>query len=203
MPLEVIEQADSYRLTTPAAVRAEAGSAADGMDDAAINALIDQASGLVAGYCNRVFAQEVVKESFYDGDGGALILKRIPVVSVSTINGAAYSDASFRLDKGAGLLHLGCGARYGGRWPEATEVVYTAGFVLPGDEGRNLPVLVERATVLVAAAILSGRQRDPLAKSESVEGIGRTDYWVPGQASGLNHPEAEALLRSFVLPVVA
>lgn len=198
MSLEVVEAAESYRLTTPEAVRAEVGLTADGMDDAAINALIDQASGLVADYCNRVFARDVVKETFYGGSGGALILRRIPVISVSAINGVEFSDGSYRLDKSAGMLHLGFGCRYGGRWPEVTAITYTAGFALPGEPGRNLPMMVERAALLICAALISRRERDPLIKSETVEGIGRTDFYVPGQGSRLPHPEAEGLLQPYV-----
>jgi hypothetical protein len=199
MPVEVITPAENYRLATVDAVRAESGVSADEMDDAAIDDLILQASGLVSAYCRRVFPREEVTETFDDGGARSLILSRTPVVAISEINGDAYSPSICRLDKGAGILRLS----RGGRWPDGTTVTYTAGYALPGQEGRNLPLNVERATALLAATMIGSRQRDILVKSESVEGIGRTDYWVPGQGSLLSHPEAEQLLAPFVIPTLA
>jgi len=201
MALEVVTPATATRLTTREAVRAEAGPAAEGLGDAVIDALIDQASGMVERHCNRVFARETVREEFYDASNGTVILTRTPVVAVETVNGATLAESGYGLDKGAGILRSR--ARYGRETTGPVEVVYTAGYLLPGQENRNLPVNVERATALVAATILGNRQRDILVKSESVEGIGRTDYWMPGQSSYLNHPEAERLLAAFVMPTVA
>jgi len=199
--ITVVTPAESARLTTVAAVRAETGVTAAEMNDAAVEALIDQASGLVAEYCNRVFARETVTESFFGSAAGPLILSRTPVVAITgvTSGGIALTSPDYRLDARSGLL-----SRISGRgviaWRHgATDVTYTAGFILPGEEGRDLPVMVERATVLIISAIIAGRQRDPLTKSETVEGVGRTDYWVPGQVSTLPHPEAEGLLRPFVM----
>lgn len=202
MSVNVIAPATNIRLTTVDAVRAEAGAAAAGLDDPAIQALIDQASGLVAEYCNRVFAREVVEETVDDGFG-IIVLTRMPVVEIDTINGIAFAEAGYRIDKGAGILRPAAGARSRCDRAAPVVVVYTAGFALPGEDGRNLPVSVERATALVAATILGNRQRDILVKSESVEGVGRTDYWIPGHGSSLNHPEAERLLAPFVMPAVA
>lgn len=202
MAVEVITPAETFRLTTVDAVRAEAGAAAEGLDDAAIETLIDQASGQVAVYCRRVFARETVEETVEYGSG-AILLARTPVVEIHTINGAAFAGSGFRIDKGAGIIRSASGVRSWSDRAPPVVVVYTAGYALPGEDDRNLPVNVERATALLAATILGNRQRDILVKSESVEGIGRTDYWMPGQGSLLNHPEAERLLAPFVMPTLA
>jgi len=196
MPLEIIAPAENHRLTTIATVRAETGMDPDQLDDAAVGALIDQASGLVAEHCNRIFAREKVKETFPCPTGRALILNRTPVVSVDGVVGAG--GAGYSLDPAAGLVY-----RTSGHWSGVTSITYTAGYSLPGETGRDLPMRVERATVLIAAVIISNRQRDALVKSVTVDGIGRTDYWLAGQTSSLNHPEAEALLAPLVRPGVA
>ncbi|MBB3020648.1 CRISPR/Cas system-associated exonuclease Cas4 (RecB family) [Microvirga lupini] len=202
MAVEVITPAENYRLTTMDAVRAEAGTAAEGLGDAAIEALIDQASGQVAVYCRRVFARETVEETIDDGSG-TIILARTPVVEIETINGAAFTGSGCRIDKGAGIIRPASRVHIWSGRASPVVVVYTAGYALPEEDDRNLPVNVERATALVAATMLGNRQRDILVKSESVEGIGRTDYWMPGQGSFLNHPEAERLLAPFVMPTLA
>lgn len=199
--LTVVTPAESARLTTVTAFRAETGVTADQMDDAAVEALIDLASGLVADYCQRVFARETVKETFFGPFSGPLILSRCPAPSVEdvVIGGVSLSEGDAAIDQKSGLLHRVAGGCLIG-WPHgAIEVTYTAGFILPGESGRNLPTMVERATVLICAALISGRTRDPLIKSEAVEGVGRTDFYVPGQGSSLPHPEAEGLLKPFIM----
>jgi hypothetical protein len=200
--LTVVTPASSTRLTTVAAVRAETGVTAEQLDDSGVEALIDVASGLVAEYCNRVFARETVRETFLGPVASPIILMRVPVVAVDGVRvaGADLAATDFRLDGGAGMVFRLSGHSVIGWRPGAIEITYTAGFVLPGESGRNLPMMVERATVLIASAIYSARQRDVLVKSESVDGVSRTDYWMPGQGSALPHPEAEGLLKPFVMP---
>ncbi|WP_210482741.1 hypothetical protein [Microvirga antarctica] len=178
---------------------AEAGPAAADMDECDLEMLIDQASALVSGFCNRVFAMETVQETFRNGRSGPLILRRRPVVSIDAVKtaGSIVSSADVDLEAESGLLY-----RATGDWTGPVEVTYTSGYILPGENDSNLPGLVERATILVATAIIAGQARDPLVKSESVEGIGRTDYFAGSSALTLPHPSAESLLQSFVTPTL-
>ena len=45
------------------------------------------------------------------------------------------------------------------------------------------------------------RQRDPLIKSEQIDGVGRTDYLIPSSGGNLS-PDVEDILRAYRVPVV-
>ena len=59
---------------------------------------------------------------------------------------------------------------------------YYAGYLLPGQNSNNfpgakaLPAHVEDAIGRMVATRYFERSRDPFVRSETVEGIGRTDY---------------------------
>jgi hypothetical protein len=61
--LTVVDEASSYDLATLAVVKAALGLTG-GEEDATLSALITRASAAIAKYCNRVFAQETIEESF-------------------------------------------------------------------------------------------------------------------------------------------
>ncbi len=67
--------------------------------------------------------------------------------------------------------------------------------MLPGESGRTLPHDVERAALTLAKGNCCARNRDPLIRSETVEGAGSTDYFA-GTVSDLP-PEVEALLTPY------
>ena len=46
-------------------------------------------------------------------------------------------------------------------------VTYTAGWLLPGDDGRNLPPVIESGCMSLISTSRAGRGRDPLAKSRN------------------------------------
>jgi hypothetical protein len=80
-------------------------------------------------------------------------------------------------------------------WPAAKiDITYIAGYQLL----TTLPRDVERGViVLIRQAWYSG-SRDPLAISESVDGVGRTDYKVGSGLDGEALPaEALALLSDY------
>ena len=203
--LTVVTPASSLRLTTVARTRTVLGTPQD--DDAQIGILIDQASAAAASFCRCQFARETVKESFVrsravTGSDGGLLLSRTPVVAIASItnDGALLDPADYEFDPLVGVLFqvAGCGRLtwgYGG-----PEVVYVAGYSLPSDgDGTSwtLPASIERAAILLVAAYRSSAARDPLIKSESVDGVSSTSWWVPGAADTLPDPEAERLLRPY------
>lgn len=163
--------------------------------DAALDAAIDQASEIIVDHCRRPFATETVREVFRWPRSG-LLLARAPAISFVSVDesGNALDPDDFELDGGT-LWRVSHNCRLA--WVGPITVEYMAGYVLPGDPGtQTLPAPVERAAILVAGAILSSRTRDPMMRSESVEGVGSTSWWVPDGGS-LPSPEAEALLAPY------
>ena len=64
-------------------------------------------------------------------------------------------------------------------------VTYVAGWVLPGDSGTiTLPEEIEEAAIELIKLARTARTRDPLVKSETVDGVGRQDFWVGGIGEG-------------------
>lgn len=174
----------STKLTTVLAVQSEL-HLIEVQDLDRISLLIDQASSIVCDYCARQFAQATVSETIYSNwresdwqyDCGStqIILTRLPVVEIVGIklNAVPFLYNHLDYDEEAGVLELQSGAR-------DVEVIYKGGYILPGQEGANLPGAIERACIEVAAGLWNRSSRgDPLLKRERVEGIGETEYFDP------------------------
>lgn len=197
MTLTIIEAADDKRLTTLPAVKAEL-QVTNGADDAYLAGLIDQASAAVASWCQRDFAAETVRETFRLAvPDTSIMLARWPVLSIVsiTINGQAEDEANAEPETGGFLYRLNDdGNRVS--WPSGRIVVeYRAGYVLPNEPGRTLPADIERAALSLVKAAWFARSRDPLIRSETVEGAGSTDYFS-GTVSRLP-PDVESLLSPY------
>lgn len=201
--LTVVSAAPTNSLTTLERARAMLGFAPD--QDAAVSNLIDQASRAIVDYCRRPFALETVREAIHiDGACGGVLLARGPVVEIVEIRqGAEIIPAvGYWHDLSTGFLYAindeGHRHPWTGCW---LTVTYSAGYVLPSDdagaEPSTLPAPVERAAIRLVGAYLSLESRDPLVKSETVEGIGSTSWWVPGAGSMFADPEAEQLLHPY------
>ncbi|MGY4572589.1 phage head-tail connector protein [Bradyrhizobium sp. USDA 3256] len=180
-------------LTRLDTVKSELGIVGRDQDDK-LKKLIGQASGIVASYCNRVFALETVQETFRVRCGSnGLTTGRYPITEISSIveNDVQLTADDFEADLEAGLierLRSGCVVR----WPQGKVVViYAAGYELPS----AVPPPVERATIELVKQFYVSGDRDPLVRSETVEGAGSTDYFAP--FSGGFTPEVEALLAPY------
>ncbi|MDF2809322.1 MAG: hypothetical protein K0S56_353 [Microvirga sp.] len=197
--LIVVTPAESMALTTieRAKVLADFGS----LTDPQIVLLIDHASAAVADFCRRIFPSQTYRETFERCDirGAEFMLSRGPITEVVTFNlgGAALSPADYEAD-GQWFRRAGCCRA----WREAIDVTYKAGFVLSPDGSRTLPLPVERAVALEAAAYHTARDRDELLKSETVEDVGSFSYRVPGGDDRLTSPTAAQLLRPYVAPLM-
>ncbi len=179
--LTVITPAASHDLTTVAAVKAELALSGSG-DDAWLADTITRASATVRRWCNRVFAAETVRETYrLARPVPELLLSRLPVVTIAsvTVDGSTLASTEYETDTEKGVLyHLDSRRRFLCWSADVIEVEYTAGFTLPGAVGRTLPEDVEKAAIALVKAAYFARTRDPLVKSESVEGVGSTAYWV-------------------------
>lgn len=196
--LTVTTPATSARLATLAAVKAEL-AITDDAQDSHLGDLLDQASAAIAVYCSRVFGLEAVQETFrWAGPAETLVLARVPVVSIASVteDGTALAAEDYEVDEGAGLLYRLRGD-YRSRWCARKVVVsYSAGWLLPEDEGANLPADVTRACLLTVSAWWHARGRDPMLRSESDQSIGAVSYIATADMGGLP-PQAQALLAPY------
>jgi hypothetical protein len=197
MALTIIEPAVETKLTTVAAVKAEL-QVSTGADDAYLTTLIDQASDAIRAWCKRAFAVETVREIIRPAaPGRPLMLSRWPVIEIisSTVNGTVEDVVNFEAEDSGQLLWLDSSG-YRTSWPSGRIVVeYRAGYVLPGRPGRTLPNDIERAAISLVKGSWFARNRDPMIRSESVEGAGSTDYFS-GTVSRLP-PDVESLLSPY------
>lgn len=197
--LSVVTPATSMRLTTLERAREMLGFGYGDYD--AAERCIDSASRTIADHCRRPFGLATYRETFRGADlpDGAL-LSRGPVTAFVSVTSddtvLAAEEYSFDPDLGR-LYRTDLAGLVWRWWGSALTVVYSAGYTLPADTGTwTLPDPVERACILLAGAYLSQRDRDPLIRTESVEGVGSTTWWVPG-GSGLPSQEAEQLLQPY------
>jgi hypothetical protein len=204
MSVIVTEKATSKRLTTPARAAAMLGFG----DPASLSfkMALDQASTRVATYCHRVFGIETVQQRFEflswerNEPMDKLLFGRFPVTEIVkvVVDGVILDPALYEHDE-IFLYRLDAAARrcWSGR---IVFVEYKAGYTLPSDAENatwTLPDDIERAAILLAGSSLAMGGRDPMVKSEQVEGIGQTDFYVQGSNASLPHPEAESLLQEY------
>lgn len=206
--IQVVTAPLTTQLTTVAAVLADLGIAAEPR----MGGLINQASAACVGYCGRSFARGTWTESFTQ-EGNVLALSRCPVQSIVALAryGTAQDLTSWLFDPDSGLVYPAQGwdgDGWGFKWSDpptlnriATTVTYVGGYLLPNDVGRDLPDDVERAAIEATKALWfatgAGRARDPAIRSESIEGIGMTQYRDPVPGSfGLPMMAAD-LLRPY------
>ena len=167
-------------LTTLAAVKADLG-VTDAAQDAALERLISRASAAIATFCGREFGVQTVTETFARCSGvdyqqvRPLVLSGIPVAALSSMTVAAgpLAQDAYAVEPSAGLLHrLSAGAlrAWGADLP--VTVVYSAGY-------PDIPVDVEAAALALIGAAWATAQstRDPAVRVETVEGVGRTEYF--------------------------
>lgn len=106
-----------------------------------------------------------------------------------TVDGSLLDAAAYECEQSQSVLRL-----VDGKWCGLVVVAFTAGFVeIPAD----LKLAVKRAIQEQASAT----GRDPLLRSETVEGIGRNDYWVsPGGTAGGDDSVLSPGVRAMLSP---
>ncbi|GLK67012.1 hypothetical protein [Hansschlegelia plantiphila] len=195
--LTVVTPATSRRLTTVEHVRADLGLGAANPSGDVLTRMIDQASQAIVTFCRREFARETVREVFRRPGSADILLERDPVISITSAaaDGGLLDPLAYEIERGE-LYRLQGDRRIGWRFRSLT-IEYVAGYKLPGEEGTDLPADVELAAIRLVGAALSTQGRDPLIKSEDVDGVSAITYWVPGSQSTLASPEAELLLKPY------
>ncbi len=128
-------------------------------------------------------------------------IKRTWLASITSIaegSDPALTEADWEADLDNGLVYRLDGADNRRQWtaPKIT-VVYAAGYLLPGEQGRTLPSEIERAAILLASAAYRARGRDSFVKVEETPGVLRTEYFFGTPGDGGLPPEVEGLLVPF------
>ena len=192
--LVVVTPAANQDLTSLALVKAELGITGNA-EDTNIGTWIDQASAVIASYCNRVFGSEAVRETFRRGDAAKVILSRGPVTVIASVveDGIELTeDEDFECDYASGILTRLCND-YERRWCFRSLVVtYTAGYTLL----TTLPDDNERAAQLLVKGYRSAASRDPLLKSEEIPGVLSQSWWVDSTNKGLPS-DVESLIAPY------
>ncbi len=159
--------------------------------DAALTALGAQISDLIAAECRvpvdgvtpPTLRQETIIETFrHRAYVKPLILARRFVNSITSVveNGVALTAIDYEIEKASGFVNRLNSAGEIICWAPATIVAtYSAGL-------GAVPEALKLAAITVLREQWAAAKRDPLLRAETVEGIGRFEYWVnsaSGQAS--------------------
>lgn len=193
------------KLTTVERVKAELSITGSG-DDVLLGSKIEEASSDIDAHLGRTLARATLTQTIWNvGWAEFIMLDRAPVASITsvTVDDVAVDADEYRLDSDTGILyHLDASGFPCGWWScKSIVIVYVAGFLLPGESGRNLPPALESAAVELVASYWSNKGRDPTIKSERVDGLGQVDYWVGavGEAGELP-PSVVAKISPFRRP---
>jgi hypothetical protein len=172
----------------------------DSENDAILSRYISEQSEVAATYCGRPLSQATVIDSFRlcPGSTQPLFPSRWPVTSIiEFIEGTTtLSSADYDYDEKSGFIWRLNASGLRACWPAATNITlqYIGGYELL----TTLPRDIERAVLILIKDSWYARARDPRARSETVEGIGRTDLWVGTVPGGGSLPdEATALLERY------
>lgn len=192
MPLfEVVtaaEDAEARRLVTAAEVRTIIGSPEG--DDNTIETLIDGATALCARFCGLAnaatspitFGQEALRATWlattFPRSAQLLLPWRVPVTAVAIEEaGTELEEGAFRI-RGTVLERIVGGAL--AAWSSSAIVVeYTAGWILPDDDGL-VPADLKMAVIDQVKMQYAGRTRDLGLRSEDIPGVWSGTYNVAG-----------------------
>lgn len=195
--LVVTTPATSTSLTTLDAARAEL---AGEVDSTLLQRWIRDASAAVARHLGFPPAREAVTETFWleGGRPSHLPLARTPVAAIAsvTVDGTVLAAEDYTVD-GAGLLTRLSSDQPVDWWARKIDVAYSAGWLLPGQAGANLPHEIERATIITVMAWAAGQGRDPQLRSESADGIGSQSWLDPVAEHGALPWAAAQLLAAW------
>lgn len=198
-------------LTTVDTVKAELSITTTDEDDY-LEALIPRVSAAICSHLGLVRADDgsltlgretLVETIRLENDSQNLMLSRRPIVSVTSVT--RYSDVvpaeRYEARPMSGLLKaLICDRP--SCWSCGKYVVtYVAGWLLPDQDGRNLPEDIEQAAIAEMKAVRFNRSRDPALKSENIlESLYSYELFGPdkqGTQGVLVSPEAASLLQPY------
>jgi uncharacterized phiE125 gp8 family phage protein len=193
--VEIVTPAQSELLTTLDRVRSELRISSDA-DDEVLMAKIAEASSDIQTAIGKRLPSEEVRETFWHDDDvrhrhdlrhsfpseTTLFLSRRSISKLASVavDGTTVELSEVRFDLDAGLLDRLSTDGLPRRWcfGKCVIVAYTAGYVLPGTAGRNLPPAIEGAAVALVSDYWASRGRDPTLRSESIPGVIERQFWI-------------------------
>jgi len=195
----VTAPASTYDLTLLATVKAELGIT-DRDEDENLARWIKQASEAIAKFCNRVFAQETLTDTFRfklrDREEG-LALSRFPVTDLASVveNDTTLDASDYELSPlGGVLIRLRNDHPWLWRYGKVV-ATYTAGY----ERVADLPFGIERAAIILVNQYRYAATRDPLLRSEQTQNIGSSSYYDHVELAGFS-PELNGLLDKYRKP---
>lgn len=197
--LTVTQAATHTDLITLGTVQSESGLS-DNAHAPTLARLIARASVSIAGYLGRsTLARETVVETFRDVSCYPFLpLARWPVASIASVvvDGTTLDAAGYEM-AAPDSRHLhrlvdDTTAEWAGN---KIVVTYTAGYIMPGASGANLPPDIEWAALCAVVDGYHTGNRDPRMRSEAAEGIGSQSWLDPNTDAhgGLPWAAAERL----------
>lgn len=199
MTLVVTTPALTTALTTVEAVMDEL-EITDASQQDRIQTEIDRASAMICAYLDvqdaddgtKTLGRETVVETIDPGPPGrALYPARRPIVSVASVTegGNAVDVAGYTVghNKLTRVISEVVVPYWWTPWTDQSVVIaYVAGWLLPGDSGRNLPLEIESACIELVKASRFSRARDPQLRSENIlEGLYSYTLFDPERAKSV------------------
>jgi uncharacterized phiE125 gp8 family phage protein len=222
--VQIVAPAASEALTTLARVKSEL-KIKTGEHDEILNAKIAEASSDVQAAIGKRLPREDVVETYWHDDAvlpftvsrssrfgvpaeTTLFLTRTPVSEIDSVmvDDIQLEPSEYRLDPDAGLLDRLSTDGYPCAWCFCKSVIvaYTAGYVLPGNPGRNLANGIEGAVVALVSDYWASRGRDPTLRSETIPGVIQREFWVGAVGDPeLLPPRVLASIAQFRRPAIA
>jgi uncharacterized phiE125 gp8 family phage protein len=208
MSVMITTPAEATRLCLVADVRAALGIT-DGSADAMLQQIIDAASAAIEDYCGMVFPRQSYQEVVPGSESDILVLSRTPIIGTPVVlaDGLPIVDFEVR-DADVGFLYREVGWQRSAwiGWnveptrsplyaPDFT-IQYTAGYLLPGEDGCDLPANIRQACVVIAAQWYRRLSRDTDVASKKVGDLALT-YKTGASGTEVDQglpPTARALL---------
>jgi hypothetical protein len=134
-----------------------------------------------------------------------LTRKKVRAIASVVVDDATLDPSEYRLDPDAGLLDRLDSSGYPCTWRFCKSVIIamTAGYILPGIDGRDLDYGIEGAVVALVSSYWAARGRDPTLKGETVPGVIQREWWIGAVGDPeLLPPRVLASLSQFRRPVV-
>lgn len=190
-------------MTTLERVKAELGITNSASDALLLAKIAEASSDLEAHIGGRLCRERLTQLCWgVPNVAAVLVLARFPVASIVSL--AVDDDdvdlAELRLDEETGLLTRLTADGYpcSWHWAKSVSIVFDAGYLMPGEAGRDLPPVLEAAAVELVSSYWAAKGRDPLVRVEDIPGVMRTEYWVGavGEAGSLP-PSVESKIEPF------